>query len=313
MEQDEGARDERSLADAYAAWRASTLGQITDALEQDVLIELIRPSPGLLILDVGCGDGAFAVDLAARGADVVGVDASREMIAAARRRAESAGSAATFRTGRAEALPFDSHSFDVVVGVTVLCFVHDPAAAMREMARVVRPGGAVVIGELGRWSGWAAIRRVKGWLGASIWSTVHFWSVQELQKLTSGAGLVRMTARGAVFYPPVPLLARLARRLDPVVGRFTTLGAAFIALVARKPGNNPQYAEGGVPHRVFCKGAPFAPGRSTQCGTRQAHRSGRPGPTARAAGTSAGAGAASTDCVGASARSSGKRAMTSVP
>lgn len=216
-------------------WRASTLGRITDSLEHDLLLDLIEAAPGASILDAGCGDGKLAMDLAECGANVVGIDASPDMIASARERALAQRSNVAFRTGRVEALPFDTDAFDVVVSMTVFCFLRDPAAAAdREMRRVVQPGGVVVLGELGRWSSWPAIRRMKGWLGASRWRDARFWTARELQKLTAEAGLTPTGTRGAVFYPPNALLARLVGRLDAALGQITTLGAAFIAVAASK-------------------------------------------------------------------------------
>lgn len=155
------------LTDSYARWRSSRLGRITDALEQQLLFELLGPVAGKVLLDVGCGDGALASELARRGAAVTGLDADPAIIAAARRRAQAAAMPLQFVEGQAESLPFESGSFDLVLAVTVLCFVRDAERAVSEMARVLKPGGRLVIGELGRWSLWAAYRRIRGWIGTS--------------------------------------------------------------------------------------------------------------------------------------------------
>ncbi len=63
------------LADAYADWRRSTLGRITDALEERILLDRIGTAPRLRILDVGCGDGVLTARLAQAGARVTGLDA----------------------------------------------------------------------------------------------------------------------------------------------------------------------------------------------------------------------------------------------
>jgi SAM-dependent methyltransferase len=133
-----------------------------------------------------------------------------------------------------ERLPFPDASFDIVASVTVLCFVEDAAGAVREMARVLRPGGHLVLGELGRWNSWAALRRVRGWLGSATWKAARFRSARELGALARQAGLSVTATRGAIFYPPIGLLARLLAPPDPRLGRITTLGAAFIALGAVK-------------------------------------------------------------------------------
>jgi SAM-dependent methyltransferase len=213
-----GHQDLEGLPAAYAAWRESALGQITDALEQDLILELVGPPTGLRILDVGCGDGILAVELAARGAQATGVDPSPQMIAAARKRAQRNGKDVSFERAAAEALPFTSGTIDVVL----------------------KPGGRLIIGELGRSSSWAAVRRVKGWLGSPVWSRARFRSPSELRQLAIGAGLVDVSVMGAVFYPPIGLAARLLRPIDRRLGACTTTGAAFLVLAATKPQGAPK-------------------------------------------------------------------------
>jgi len=100
------------LTDSYARWRSSRLGQITDALERQLLFEIVGPVAGKTLLDVGCGDGALASELACRGAIVLGLDADPAMIAAARRRTEAEATQLRFVEGQAEKLPFNDGSFD---------------------------------------------------------------------------------------------------------------------------------------------------------------------------------------------------------
>jgi ubiquinone biosynthesis O-methyltransferase len=211
--------------EAYASWRANSLGLMTEEIEQRLILDLMGGLAGRRILDVGCGDGALACAAASRGAEVSGVDPDPAILAAADSRAAQAHVRATYLNGRVERLPFPNASFDVVVSVTVLCFVPDAAGAVREMARVLRPGGRLVLGELGRWSLWAIIRRVRGWLGSSTWQAARFHTAAELRALAEQAGLWVTDVRGAVYYPPVGLLARALARLDPWFGRKTTVGA----------------------------------------------------------------------------------------
>ncbi len=224
-----------SLPDAYRRWRASRLGRITDSLEEALLFELIGPPASLRILEVGCGDGALATALAGRGADVTGVDVDPRMLRAARARAEAMGLALVFVEADIRALPLLDASFDVVVAVTVLCFVPDTQRAVREMARVLRPGGRMVIGELGRWNLWAARRRIKGWFGSATWRAARFRTARELERLVSSAGLHMTVTRGAIFYPPCGAAAALMAPYDAWLGRHMTMRAAFLAVAARKP------------------------------------------------------------------------------
>lgn len=217
------------------AWRNSGLGAITEALEQRGILELVGGAAGLRVLDAGCGDGGLACELAANGAEVTGVDAEPAMLLAARERASSAGIDVAFVESRLERLPFADDSFEVVVAVTVLCFVPDASAAVRELARVLRPGGRLVIGELGRYSVWAAIRRIRGWLGSRTWRAARFRTASDLRALAGQAGLTVEAVRGSVFYPPVALAARAMAPLDRRLGRRRTVGAAFVAVAASKP------------------------------------------------------------------------------
>jgi ubiquinone biosynthesis O-methyltransferase len=223
------------LPDAYADWRASTLGRVTDALEQDLILDLIGPPAGRRILDVGCGDGVLAVELASRGATVTGIDASPEMIVAARRRASRKKQNIEFVVAEAGALPFGAESFDAVVAVAVLCFVERPSTSLRDMGRVLRPGGRLVIGELGKWNSWAATRRIKAWLGSPLWRRARFRTASDLYRLAQATGFVDASVTGAIYYPPHGTAARLLGPMDRKVARLTTLGAAFLALSATKP------------------------------------------------------------------------------
>jgi ubiquinone/menaquinone biosynthesis C-methylase UbiE len=159
------------------------------------------------------------------------------MLEAARIRAGSDGFRATFMEGSAEKLPFADGAFDVVAAITVLCFISDAAGAIREMARVLKPGGRLVNGELGRVNAWAAIRRVRGLFRPELWRAARFRSAAELRALAERAGLSVVSVRGAIFYPPAGICARLMAPLDPWLGRRTTLGAAFIALGAEASGD----------------------------------------------------------------------------
>ena len=91
--------------DAYARWRASEIGAITDRLERQLILELVGDVSGCRVLDVGCGDGEFAVELAKRGAIVVGIDASPEMIDAANSRPKPQNAGVSFQVAMAEHLP----------------------------------------------------------------------------------------------------------------------------------------------------------------------------------------------------------------
>lgn len=110
--------------DAYTRWRGTTLGAVTEALEQRRILELVGPIDGKRVLDIGSGDGLLTTTLATRGARAVGVDIDRAMLHAAVARTDPGQrEPARFVEGRLEQLPFRDDTFDVVVAVTVLCLV----------------------------------------------------------------------------------------------------------------------------------------------------------------------------------------------
>jgi ubiquinone/menaquinone biosynthesis C-methylase UbiE len=226
--------------EAYLGWRATSLGVIAEAIEQRLILDMMGMLAGARLLDVGCGDGALVCAAAERDAEATGLDPDPGMLVAAQSRAAKAGLHATFREGRVERLPFPDASFDVVASIMVLCFVADAAGAVREMARVLRPGGRLVLGELGRWSLWAALQRVRGWLGSTTWKAARFRTSTELRELAERGGLSVTSLRGAIYYPPTGWLARVLAALDPWLGRVTPFGAAFIALTAVSAGERPK-------------------------------------------------------------------------
>lgn len=219
----------------YALWRASTLGRITEQLETRLIFDLAGNLAGKRVLDIGTGDGTYALEAAAQGAKVTGLDPDPEMLSAAERRAEGRQLQIGFQLGRVEAIPLADASFDVVFAVTVMCFVSDTGAALREMSRVLVPGGLLVLGELGRFSLWAAERRMRGWFGSDTWRHARFWSRRDLIGLVNRAGLRVAGTRDCVFYPPAGVAARILAPFDPILSRLHAPGAAFLALSASKP------------------------------------------------------------------------------
>ncbi len=108
------------LTQSYTRWRSSRLGRITDELENQLIFELLGPVDEKRVLDVGCGDGLIASELARQGAHVIGLDADPAMVAAAQSRAERESVQLRVIEGQAETLPFDDAVFDCVLAVTVL-------------------------------------------------------------------------------------------------------------------------------------------------------------------------------------------------
>jgi demethylmenaquinone methyltransferase / 2-methoxy-6-polyprenyl-1,4-benzoquinol methylase len=134
--------------DRYAS--LLSLGQ--DPRWRRFLVSRVEAGPDDRALDVATGTAAVAIELVRMyGCAVVGLDQSPEMLAEGRARVEQTGLAERIELveGRAEALPFDDAAFDALTFTYLLRYVEDPGTTLRELARVVRPGGAIASLEFG--------------------------------------------------------------------------------------------------------------------------------------------------------------------
>ena len=116
----------------------------------ELIIPLLPPAAAS-ILDVGCGTGSLSVLLAQAGYDVLGIDFSERMIAAATEKAGAAGVAARFEVGDAQAPAVEAASCDVVLGRHILWALPDPSKALRHWMALLRKSGILVLVE-GHWS-----------------------------------------------------------------------------------------------------------------------------------------------------------------
>jgi demethylmenaquinone methyltransferase/2-methoxy-6-polyprenyl-1,4-benzoquinol methylase len=196
--------------DRYAA--ALSFGQ--DPRWRRFLVSRIEAGSDDTVLDVATGTGAVARELIRqKGCTVVGLDQSPEMLAEARRRLPED---VTLIDGSADRLPFADASFDALTFTYLLRYVPDPAATLRELVRVVRPGGTIAGLEFavprGLWRrfwelyvrvglplagrvispGWA---EVGSFLGPSIRNFYARWPEQRLLELWSDAGVGDVSSR----------------------------------------------------------------------------------------------------------------------
>jgi demethylmenaquinone methyltransferase / 2-methoxy-6-polyprenyl-1,4-benzoquinol methylase len=122
---------------------ASLLSFGQDPRWRRFLVSRVDVAASDTVLDVATGTGAVAAELRRRrGCRVVGIDQSPEMLAVARTRL---GTEVELHEGRAEQLPFDDATFDALTFTYLLRYVDDPGATLRELARVVRPGGTIAM------------------------------------------------------------------------------------------------------------------------------------------------------------------------
>jgi SAM-dependent methyltransferase len=110
--------------------------------DRPAVLGLLGDVAGKRVLDAGCGPGLYLEELVARGADAVGVDASAEMVKEAKRRLGDRATVARHDLRRP--LPFPDSDFDAAISALVIHYLDDRVAFLRELKRVVKPGGIVV-------------------------------------------------------------------------------------------------------------------------------------------------------------------------
>ena len=133
-----------------ALWEKGDFTRIAATMREsgDALVERIGVSKGLEVLDLGCGDGTTALPSAKRGAHVLGVDIARNLVEAGNKRVAKHGlTNLTFREGDATDLKgIPDASFDLVVSIFGAMFAPKPHDVAKEMVRVTKPGGRIVMG-----------------------------------------------------------------------------------------------------------------------------------------------------------------------
>jgi SAM-dependent methyltransferase len=133
-----------------ALWEKGDFTRIAATMREsgDALIESLGVTRGLKVLDLGCGDGTTALPAARRGADVLGVDIAANLVLAGSRRAQEEGLAnIRFEEGDASNLErVEGKSFDLVVSIFGAMFAPKPLDVAKEMVRVTKPGGRIVMG-----------------------------------------------------------------------------------------------------------------------------------------------------------------------
>jgi SAM-dependent methyltransferase len=133
-----------------ALWEKGDFTRIAASMREsgEALVRDIGVTPGMRVLDLGCGDGTTAVPAAQLGADVLGVDIASNLVAAGNARAEALGLGnLTFQEGDASDLnELQDESFDLVVSIFGAMFAPRPFDVAKEIVRVTRPGGRIVMG-----------------------------------------------------------------------------------------------------------------------------------------------------------------------
>ena len=195
----------------YDSWYKTPLGKISHRLEKNLLFSLLDVKKGEKALDLGCGTGIYSIELAKKGAHVVGVDSSLDMLGFANAMSIKQRRRPSFIRADAKRLPFKDSSFDIIVSVCSLCFIKNPLASLKEAARVLMPGGRLVAAILNKNSPWAVIRRAKGLFMDTVYSKAHFMSPAKLEKLLADAEFRVIDVKTCLFFLPIDSRAYLKK------------------------------------------------------------------------------------------------------
>jgi ArsR family transcriptional regulator len=164
--------------------------------------------PRVDVVDIACGEGYLSLEAARWAKKVIGIDRSGEVLKRARALAERRGvSNITWKRGEIEKLPLDDASVDVALLSQALHHAADPSAAVAEAARVLRPGGDVVVLDLREHDqAWVRDRVGDRWLG---------FKDDDLRRFLTDAGLNEVTVRIGARLPGDPFTVLVARGVKP--------------------------------------------------------------------------------------------------
>jgi ubiquinone/menaquinone biosynthesis C-methylase UbiE len=172
-----------SIAQSYDLYYLTAVGQMVDRLEKACIDRLLPVAvDGQTLVEIGSGTGHWSAHFAGRGYRVTGVDISHEMVDVARSKLIKN---AVFMVADAISTGFDDDSFDIAAAIALLEFLPDPESALREMVRIVKPGGLLIFGLL----------HEDSWMGAHKWehpiySLAHFFRIRDVESLLGWYGQV---------------------------------------------------------------------------------------------------------------------------
>lgn len=166
----------------YDHWCETEVGSFVDQVEKELMKEVAKPQKGEKALDLGCGTGIYSYWLYEQGLDVVGIDISKNMLDVAKKKKDAKN--ITFLQGDISNLPFANETFDLVISNIVLEFTHNPQVIVKEALRVVKKGGRLVIGFIGKESTWGKMYHKKGKNDpTSVFAHAKFFNTDEIAQL----------------------------------------------------------------------------------------------------------------------------------
>jgi ubiquinone/menaquinone biosynthesis C-methylase UbiE len=172
----------RDIARLYESWYHSPQGRAIDRSIEQLILNLLNPTAGQKILDIGCGTGNHLIIFNKFGLDLCGIDGSPYMI---RKAKERLGHRCTLKTGMAEDLPFSDNEFDLAVFINTLEFLENPLQALKEAGRVASQ--KVFVGVINSLSWNGLVKNIQGYLGSPLFSRAKLFNFWETKSLLQSA------------------------------------------------------------------------------------------------------------------------------
>ncbi|MCD6489130.1 MAG: methyltransferase domain-containing protein [Thermodesulfobacterium sp.] len=217
------------IAKVYDSWYTTKTGSYVDKTEKELVLSLLKIKKGLS-LDLGCGTGNYTLELYKKGFEVIGLDSSKEMLKIARKKIPEL----LFINGDAYFLPFKDQVFNLVVSITMFEFIKEPIKVMKEIYRVLKPEGEVLIGTMNGRSLWFLFKRIKSLFVETAYRYARFYTPKELENFCQKAGFKNIETRGIIFFPSFFPFTQLAFKLDRKLNRIFKNFGAFIVVRAEK-------------------------------------------------------------------------------
>jgi ubiquinone/menaquinone biosynthesis C-methylase UbiE len=176
-------------SERYDQWFKTPIGRLIKKYESQLVMGMLRPGRGEKILDAGCGTGVFTRDMLVAGAQIFGLELSLPMLLRAGNKLQRYPFYMV--RGDMRIFPFHDNVFDKAVSVTAIEFIEDARGAIRELFRVTKPGGCIVVATLNALSPWATRRREAGKKGHPIFKQAIFRSPEEIRTLAPVEGIIK--------------------------------------------------------------------------------------------------------------------------
>ncbi len=213
------------IAQRYDKWYETKVGRYVDTTEKEIVFSLLKTSKGKA-LDLGCGTGNYTLELKKRGFDVVGLDISKEMLRIAQKKIPEIA----FIRGDAYKLPFKNNTFDLVLSITMFEFIKNPEKIIKEIYRVLKPGGEIIIGTMNAKSLWFLFKRIKSFFIETAYRYARFYTVSELEKLLKNEHFKKIETKGVIYFPSFFPFLEFAKKFDKRFCHRLKNWAAFIVV-----------------------------------------------------------------------------------